>query len=111
MAGFTDFIATDASDTANAVPDVLDRNWQTTAAIGLGVASGGVTAGLMLSAFPAQTLLTTGTISALAYVGHRRHNGETPLPFLNRKSDNVAEVTEPVVTAPVVTDTPAVATA
>ena len=90
-------------ETSNALPDILDRNWQTTAAIGIGVASGGVTAGLMLSAFPAQTLLTSGTITALAYAGHRRHNGESPVPFLNRKSDDVAEVTEPAVTTPAAT--------
>ena len=103
MAGFSDFAEFSSDNAANAVPDVLDRNWQTTAAVGLGVASGGVTAGLMLSAFPAQTLLTSGTITALAYAGHRRHNGESPLPFLNRKSADVAEVTEPDVTAPVAT--------
>ena len=96
MAGFTDFVATDASDTANAVPDILDRNWQTTAAVGLTVATGGVTGALMLTAFPAQTLATSGAIAGLAYVGKRRSDGLEAIPFLAKKDEqDKAEATEP----------------
>ena len=37
-------------------PAILDRNWQTTAAVALSVGTGGLAGGVMLAAFPAQTL-------------------------------------------------------
>jgi hypothetical protein len=83
--------------TSNAIPDVLDRNWQTTAAIGLGVATGGVTGALMLSAFPAQTLAAGSLIGGLAVAGNRRANGKDPaFGLLARfeKSEESAEVAE-----------------
>lgn len=61
--------------------EILDVNWQTTAALGLGVATGGVTAALMLTAFPAQTLAAAGGIGVLAYAGKRRADGLEPFPF------------------------------
>ena len=65
------------------IPSVLDTNWQTTAAVGLGIASGGVAGAIMLAAFPAQTLAAGATIGGLAYAGKRRADGLSPLPFLN----------------------------
>lgn len=61
-------------------PEILDRNWQTTGAITLAVASGGVTGALMLSVFPAQTLATGAAIGGLAYAGKRRHEGKSVIP-------------------------------
>ena len=72
-------------ETANAIPDYLDRNWQTTTAIGLGVATGGIGAAMMLAALPAQTLAASATIGGLAYAGHRRHQGLEPIPFIKKK--------------------------
>ena len=68
----------DADATAHGF-EVLDRNWQTTTAIGLSVATGGITGGLMLAAFPAQTLVAGTAIGGLAVAGHRRHNGKDPM--------------------------------
>ena len=83
------------SSTTHAMPDILDRNWQTTAAIGLGVASGGVTGALMLTVFPAQTLVTGATIGSLAVAGQRRAEGKDPMFGLmarfDRKSDDKAK--------------------
>ena len=61
---------------------LLDTNWQTTAAVGLTVATGGVTGAIMLAAFPAQTLAAAGGIGALAYAGQRRADGKPAFPFL-----------------------------
>ena len=65
---------------------LLDTNWQTTAAVGLTVATGGVTGALMLTAFPAQTLAAAGGIAALAYSGKRRADGKTAFPFMDKDS-------------------------
>ncbi len=70
--------------------DLLTKNWQTTAAVGLTVASGGAAGMIMLAAFPAQTLAAGAAISGLAYAGHRKANGEELLPFL-KKSETVAQ--------------------
>lgn len=67
-----------------AVPQILDKNWQTTAAVGLTVASGGVLGCLSLAAFPAQTLVAGTGIGVLAYAGKRRADGKTPLPFVDQ---------------------------
>lgn len=92
--GSTDLAPT--SDSVGQTFAVLDRNWQTTAAVGLGVATGGVTGAIMLAAFPAQTLAAGATIGGLAYAGQRRHAGKSALPdmpFL--KKDKAEAVAEP----------------
>ena len=78
LATFTDEPTSCAA--ALPTPEILDRNWQTTGAITLAVASGGVTGALMLSVFPAQTLATGATIGGLAYAGKRRHEGKSVIP-------------------------------
>ena len=86
-----------SSATSSAIPDILDRNWQTTAAIGLGVATGGVTGALMLTAFPAQTLAAGSLVGGLAVAGNRRANGKDPaFGLLKRfeKTEESAEVAE-----------------
>ena len=65
--------------TESNIPNVLDRNWQTTAAATLAVATGGVTGAIMLSAFPAQTLATGSAIGGLALAGQRRAEGKDPM--------------------------------
>ena len=84
--------------TTNALPDILDRNWQTTAAIGLGVATGGITGALMLTVFPAQVLATSATIGTLAVTGQRRADGKDPMFGLmarfDRKSDDTAKAND-----------------
>ena len=107
MASFVslDDIASIDDTSANAMP-LLDTNWQTTAAVGLSVASGGVAGAIMLTAFPAQTLITGATIGGLAYSGKRRANGLNALPdmpFLTRKSDS--DTPEPVATTDPVVET------
>ena len=67
--------------------ELLDTNWQTTAAVGLTLASGGVLGAISLAAFPAQTLAAGATIGGLAYAGKRRADGLSPVPFLDKKSD------------------------
>ena len=67
--------------------ELLDTNWQTTAAVGLTVATGGVAGVVMLSALPAQTLLAGGTVAALAYAGKRRADGQSAIPFMGNKDD------------------------
>ena len=86
LTGFT----IDNTGTAG-LSEVLNTNWQTTAAVGLTVATGGVTGALMLTAFPAQTLATSGAIAGLAYVGKRRADGLEPIPFLAKKDQDKAE--------------------
>ena len=66
--------------------ELLDTNWQTTAAVGLTVATGGVTGALMLAAFPAQTIAASAAIGGLAYAGKRRADGKSALPFTDRKA-------------------------
>ena len=88
-------------ETKQATPDLLDRNWQTTAAVGLGVATGGVTGALMLTAFPAQTLALGGTITGLAVAGQRRSEGKDPLfgvlaRFDKKSEDKTEAVADPV---------------
>ena len=82
------------SDTDGLGPtELMFENWQTTAAVGLTVASGGVLGALSLAAFPAQTLVAGTSIGVLAYAGNRRANGETPLPFLDKLGQKDAETT------------------
>jgi len=97
------FAPVDGSDTISDGMELLDTNWQTTAAVGLTVASGGIAGAIMLSALPAQTLLTGATITGLAVVGKRRADGQDPYfgigARFSKKSDEKAEATEPEVTA------------
>lgn len=84
------------------IPDVLDRNWQTTTAAALAVATGGVTGAIMLSAFPAQTIATGTAIGGLALAGQRRHEGKDPLfgladRFKKNASEKDAESTDDAV--------------
>ena len=77
---------------------LLDTNWQTTAAVGLTIASGGVGGAIMLAAFPAQTLAAGAAIGGLAYAGKRRADGLSALPeFLTFKKDE-SESTDAVTT-------------
>ena len=71
--------------------ELLTTNWQTTAAVGLTVATGGVTGALMLTAFPAQTLAAAGGISALAYTGKRRADGKAAFPFMDKDTKSEKE--------------------
>lgn len=99
-----------ASHDANLVPDetagaqvpaILDKNWQTTAAVTLGVATGGVTGALMLGVFPAQTLALGGTIGGLALAGHRRSEGKDPMFGLLSRFDKKSEEKTEAVAEPV----------
>ena len=74
--------------------ELLTTNWQTTAAVGLTVASGGVLGAISLAAFPAQTLAAGGTISALAYAGKRRADGKSAFPFMDKQSDKTESKSE-----------------
>jgi len=95
-------LAAGSSSTAQA-PAILDKNWQTTAAVAVAVGTGGVTGALMLTAFPAQTLAAAGTVAGLGIAGHRRSNGEDPCFGLtarfSKKSETKSEDTETEVTA------------
>ena len=82
----------------SALPSVLDKNWQTTAAATVAVATGGLGAGLLLAAFPAQTAAATATVGGLAYAGHRREQGLDPVPFMD-KLFKKGDKQEPEVTA------------
>lgn len=89
MSVFTTINDTDlGSDGANAMPSVFDKNWQTTAAAAVAVATGGLGAGLLLGAFPAQTLAAGATVGGLAYAGHRREQGLSPLPFVGKNDED-----------------------
>ena len=99
---FSEEVLMDNSDTdgMDSLNELLNTNWQTTAAIGLTVASGGVLGAISLAAFPAQTLAASTGIGVLAYAGKRRADGKDALPFMSKKSDDKksedkAEVTEP----------------
>ena len=76
---------TDGMDSLN---ELLNTNWQTTAAVGLTVASGGVLGAISLAAFPAQTLAASTGISVLAYAGKRRADGKAAFPFMDKKSED-----------------------
>ena len=78
----------DHADSAGQNLDILDRNWQTTAAIGLGCATAGVGTVVMLAVTPGVTLGSAAAIGTLAYAGHRRHNGQSPLPTFGKKGED-----------------------
>ena len=79
------------ADGMDSLNELLNTNWQTTAAVGLTVASGGVLGAISLAAFPAQTLAASTGIGVLAYAGKRRADGKDALPFLGKKSDDQTE--------------------
>ena len=81
-------------DGVNDLGELLDVNWQTTAALGLGVATGGLATGIMLAAFPAQTIGAGASIGLLAYAGKRRADGKDAFPFMNKQEDIKSEKTE-----------------
>jgi len=85
----SDCIATtvEKAEGLSSVGELVNTNWQTTAAVGMTVASGGVLGALALAAFPAQTLAAGTSIGVLAYAGNRRANGESPLPFFDKKDE------------------------
>ena len=92
----TGFIPDPGQDCENWDSRILDTNWQTTAAIGLTVATGGVVGVVALAAFPAQTIATAAGIGTLAYAGKRRAEGKKPFPFMYQ-ADKQSEVkAEPV---------------
>ena len=85
---FTEEVLMDnSSDDFGTFDDLLNTNWQTTAAVGLTVASGGVLGALSLAAFPAPTIAAGTGIGVLAYAGKRRTEGKPPLPFLDKQSN------------------------
>ena len=90
----SDDIATEDTQSSNAMP-ILDTNWQTTAAVGLSVATAGVGGVVMLSVLPAQTIAASVGIAGLAYAGKRRADGKDPIPFLKKDDQDKAEATEP----------------
>jgi len=88
--------------------DMLTKNWQTTAAVTLGVATGGAAGLVMLSKLPAQTLTAGAAIGALLYAGDREDK-ELPLfPFGNNQELDASDTATPVVDAETVTKTVAV---
>ena len=76
------------SDDGLTASELLSTNWQTTAAVGLTVATGGVTGAIMLAAFPAQTIGAAASVGALAYAGKRRADGKSAFPFMDKKSED-----------------------
>ena len=68
-------------DSSGRVDDLLSRNWQTTTCVALTVGTGGLATGVMLGAFPVQTITTGLAIGGLGYVGHRRHTGQPLNPW------------------------------
>ena len=70
-------------DSCGRVDDLLSRNWQTTTCVALTVGTGGLATGVMLGAFPVQTITTGLAIGGLGYVGHRRHTGQPLNPWHN----------------------------
>ena len=79
--------ATDAPQDIDGM-ELLDTNWQTTAAVGLTVATAGVGGVVMLSVLPAQTIAASIGVGALAYAGKRRADGLSPIPFMDKKDDS-----------------------
>ena len=85
----SDCVATtvEKAEGLSSVGELVNTNWQTTAAVGLTVATGGVLGAISLAAFPAQTLAAGTSIGVLAYAGNRRANGEPALPFLKKDGE------------------------
>ena len=82
------------ADGMDSLNELLNTNWQTTAAVGLSVATAGVGGVVMLSVLPAQTIAASVSIAGLAYAGKRRAVGKDPITFLKKDQDK-AEATEP----------------
>lgn len=79
----------ESTDSDN-LSELLNTNWQTTAAVGLSVATGGIAGAVALAAFPAQTIVAGASIGTLAYAGKRRADGKSAFPFMD-KSDKKSD--------------------
>ena len=86
-------------DTNGTGLDMLTKNWQTTAAVTLGVATGGAAGLVMLSMLPAQTLTAGAAIGALLYAGDREEKDLPLFPFGNKQELDAADTATPVVDA------------
>lgn len=93
-----DFDNTNAVAASTEGSSFVDRNWQTTAAVGLTVATGGVVGAVALAAFPAQTLVAGTTIGGLFYAGDRKAKGLEVNPFAKR-GDKTEATDEPAASA------------
>ena len=88
-------------DSTNAVVEsteganFIDRNWQTTAAVGLSVATGGVVGAVALAAFPAQTVAAGTAIGGLFYAGDRKAKGLEMNPFAKSEKSSETKKDEP----------------
>ena len=71
----------DNATTAGATNDLLDRNLCTSAATYLSAGAVGASGGLMLAAFPAQTIALGVTIGGLYYAGDRQYRDLPLNPF------------------------------
>ena len=83
--------------------ELLTKNWQTTAAVTLGVATGGAAGLVMLSMLPAQTLTAGAAIGALLYAGDREEKDLPLIPTFGKKDDKAIETATPVVETEAVT--------
>ena len=83
--------------------DMLTKNWQTTAAVTLGVATGGAASLVMLSMLPAQTLTAGAAIGALLYAGDREEKDLPLFPFGNKQELDASDTAKTVVDAETVT--------
>jgi len=83
--GLRNSVSFDNADNVSGVSEILDRNAATTAAAGVAVCSGGLGVGLLIGAFPAQTLTLAGTAGALAYIGDRQFKNLPINPFAGDK--------------------------
>ena len=91
---FTGFVPDTTDGGTDNLSELLNTNWQTTAAVGLSVATGGIAGAVALAAFPAQTIVAGASIGTLAYAGKRRADGKKPFPFMDKsdkKSDEKSE--------------------
>ena len=86
-------------DTNGTGLDMLTKNWQTTAAVTLGVATGGAAGLVMLSMLPAQTLTAGAAIGALLYAGDREEKDLPLFPFGNKQELDASDTATPVVDA------------
>ena len=90
-------------DTNGTGLDMLTKNWQTTAAVTLGVATGGAAGLVMLSMLPAQTITAGAAIGALLYAGDREEKDLPLFPFGNKQELDASDTAKTVVDAETVT--------
>lgn len=78
----------------------LTRNLETTAAVGIAVATGGIGGAVMLSVMPTTTIAAATAASALAYVGHEKAHGRDAFRFFKKSKEDVTpEIAEATATA------------